>query len=242
MRILIVDDEAPARLRLRALVEEQALGEVVAEAATGREALEAARRAAPHVVLLDIRMPGMDGLEAAGHLASLHTPPAVIFTTAYDDYALQAFEAQAVGYLLKPVRRERLAQALQGAQRLNRVQLDSLRAQRPRARTHISARVHGDIRLVPIEAVHYFQADQKYVTVVGDEGEVLIEESLKALEEEFGERFVRIHRNALVARDRLLALERDRDGRAQLRLRGSACALEVSRRHLAALRRLMRRA
>ncbi len=241
MRIVIADDEAPARSRLRSLVEELQVGEVVGEAANGREALELVERLSPDVLLLDIRMPGMDGLEAAGHLAQLEQPPAVIFTTAYGDYALAAFDARAMDYLLKPIRRERLAQALDGARRLTRSQLAALGQDEggPRARTHLSARVKGTIRLIPVDSVLYFQAEQKYVTVCHREGEVLIEESLKALEEEFAPRFVRIHRNALVARDALEALERDALGRCRVKLRGLQQRLEVSRRHAPTLRRLM---
>jgi len=246
MRILVVDDERLARERLRNLIAELGVGEVVGEAATGREALEMTARLEPDVLLLDIRMPGMDGLETAAHLAKVDHPPAVIFTTAYGDYALRAFETQAVDYLLKPIRKDRLEQALHGARRLNRAQLGAVEeagnrgAPAPRARTHLSARVHGDIRLVPIEEVLYFQADQKYVTVRDQQGQVLIEEALKSLEEEFGERFVRIHRNALVARRALERLERTGAGRYHVKLKGIEERLEVSRRHLSGLRRLMR--
>ncbi len=242
MRILIADDEALARRRLRALVDELQAGDVVGEAANGHEALAQAERLGPDVLLLDIRMPGMDGLEAAGHLAKLVQPPAVIFTTAYGDYALAAFEARAVDYLLKPIRKERLAQALGNARRLTRPQLTALEQEDvgAHARTHLSARVKGTIRLIPVETVWYFQAEQKYVTVCHRDGEVLIEESLRALEEEFGARFVRVHRNALVARAALEALERDGLGRLRIKLRGREQRLEVSRRHAAVLRRIMK--
>jgi len=247
VNILVVDDERPARERLRNLIAELGLGEVVGEAATGREALELTARLDPDVLLLDIRMPGMDGLETAAHLAKLERPPAVIFTTAYGDYALRAFETQAVDYLLKPIRLDRLERALHGARRLNRAQLGAVEeaGREPDhpgggARTHLSARVHGDIRLIPIEEVIYFQADQKYVTVRDSTGQVLIEEALKSLEEEFAERFVRIHRNALVARRALEGLERAGNGRYQVRLEGIEERLEVSRRHLSGVRRLMR--
>lgn len=239
MRILIVDDEPPARSRLRALLGELDAGEVIGEAANGAEALDLVRRHQPHVLLLDIRMPGMDGLETAGHLGRLEAPPAVIFTTAYDEHALQAFQTGASAYLLKPVRREKLAEALRSAQRLNRVQLDALQAATQHARTHISARVHGDIRLVAVEEVRYFLAEHKYVTVGFRGGSILIEESLKALEDEFAERFVRIHRNALVSRAHIRALERTGSGRHRVRLRDVEETLSVSRRHLAALRRCL---
>lgn len=251
MKILVIDDEPLARQRLRNLIGELGVGNVVGEAGTGREALELTARLDPDVLLLDIRMPGMDGLEAATHLAKLDRPPAIIFTTAYGDYALRAFETRAVDYLLKPIRRDRLAQALHGARQLNRAQLGVVREawqeggragerRMVRPRTHLSARVKGDIRLIPVEDVRYFQADQKYITVRYPEGQVLIEEALKSLEEEFGDRFVRIHRNALVAREVLESLEHDGAGRHRVKLKGIEERLEVSRRHLAGLRRLMR--
>lgn len=240
MRILIVDDEAPARSRLRALVEESAAGEVVGEAGHGREALELTRRHQPHVILLDIRMPGMDGIEAARHLARLEAPPAVIFTTAYDEHALQAFQTGAVAYLLKPIRQAKLAEALQAARRLNRVQLEALQAAAGEtARTHISARVGGDIVLVEVAEVRYFLAEHKYVTVGYPGGTVLIEDSLKTLEQEFAGSFLRVHRNALAASAHVQALERTRSGRHRLRLRGVDQTLEISRRHLPALRRCL---
>lgn len=240
--ILIADDEAPARARLRGLIEELELGTVVGEAANGREALDLVGRHQPHVLLLDIRMPGMDGLEVATHLTGLDTAPAVIFTTAYDAYALQAFQARAVGYLLKPVRREKLAEALAGARRLNRVQLEALhRHNKPRpVRSHISANCQGELHLVPIADVRYFHAEHKYVTVGHPGGTLLIEESLKALEQEFADAFIRVHRNALVARAHLYALERGPGGQPRIRLHDVAETFEVSRRHLPRLRQYMR--
>ncbi len=242
MRILVVDDEALARSRLRALLDEMGGHEVIGEAETGREALLRGDKLHPDVVLLDIRMPEMDGLEAARHFARLEHPPAIIFTTAYGDHALEAFEAHAVDYLLKPIRTERLAHALTAARQLNRSQLAMLREEDSgeRRRTHISARVRGNIELIPVADVRYFQADQKYVLVRHAAGQVLIDESLRALEAEFGDRFVRIHRNALVARDALQGLEKLASGQCAVRLRGIEERLEVSRRHLPRVRELLR--
>ncbi|KAA3629241.1 MAG: DNA-binding response regulator [Proteobacteria bacterium] len=242
MKLLIVDDESLARSRLRGLVEQLEGWEVVGEAANGRDALGMIESERPDIVLLDIRMPGMDGLEAARHMAQLEEPPAVIFTTAYGDHALAAFEAQAVDYLLKPIRRERLAQALGRAQRPTRAVLASLHSEavEERARTHLCARYRGALELVPVADVIYFQADQKYVTVRHAGGSVLIEESLKSLEEEFGERFLRIHRNALVAEAHMGGLESESGGHAVIAFRGIADKLEVSRRHLPAVRRRLR--
>jgi two-component system response regulator AlgR len=242
MKILIVDDEAPARARLRSVLEELDDCVVSGEAANGREALQLAASLQPDILLLDIRMPGMDGLEAARHLQSLQQPPAVIFTTAYNDYAVQAFDAHAVDYLLKPVRRERLVDALQHACIPTRLQANALQqaSAAPASRQRICASVRGSLQLIEVDDVRYFQADQKYVTVVTAEGEVLIEETLKALEEEFTGRFVRIHRNALVARDYIAGLERDDEGHGRLKLSGIATTLEVSRRHIADIRRLVK--
>ena len=242
MKILIVDDEAPARARLRRVLEEMDDCVVSGEAANGSEALQLAASLQPDILLLDIRMPGMDGLEAVQHLQSLGQPPAVIFTTAYNDYAVQAFEAHAVDYLLKPVRRERLADALQHARLLTRLQARALHeaSAAPASRQRICASVRGSLQLIEVDEIRYFQADQKYVSVVTAGGEVLIEETLKALEEEFADRFVRIHRNALVARDYIAGLERDEEGHGRVRLSGIANNLEVSRRHIAGIRRLVK--
>jgi two-component system response regulator AlgR len=242
MKILIVDDEAPARARLRRVLEEMDDCVVSGEAANGSEALQLTARLQPDILLLDIRMPGMDGLEAAQHLQSLEQPPAVIFTTAYNDYAVQAFEAHAVDYLLKPVRRERLVDALQHASLLTRLQANALQeaGAAPVSRQRICASVRGSLQLIEVDDIRYFQADQKYVSVVTADAEVLIEETLKALEEEFADRFVRIHRNALVARDYIAGLERDDEGHGRLQLSGVAGTLEVSRRHIAGIRRLVK--
>jgi two-component system response regulator AlgR len=232
MKILIVDDEPPARDRLKRLVEGLEGCECAGEAGNGADAIALAGRLAPDVVLMDIRMPGMDGVEAARHLSRLEVPPAVIFVTAYDEYALQAFETQAVGYLLKPVRREKLADTLQRASRLTKPQLAVLArevAPKPR-RTHLSVRMRGELRLIPVEEVLFFLADQKYVTVRHLGGEELIEESLRALEEEFEPDFVRIHRNALVAARHIASIERSGEGQYAVRLRGYAEELPVSRR------------
>ncbi len=244
MKVLIVDDEKPARDRLRSLLEDMDDCEVVGEAGHGREALVQCDRLVPNVVLMDIRMPGMDGIEAARHLADLDAPPAVIFTTAFNEYAIDAFDAQAVGYLMKPVRAGKLERALTQARRLSGTQLAALAdaTDSPRARTHISARVRDQLRVIDVADILYFQADQKYVSVGLEDGEVLIDDSLVALEDEFGaEHFLRIHRNALVAVRHLSAIEKDGEGGHVVRVHGSEKRLSVSRRHTAALRKLVKR-
>lgn len=242
MRILIVDDESLARDRVKRILQEQNEHELVGEAENGQEALQKIDSLHPDVVLLDIRMPGIDGLEVARHLVDMEEPPAVIFVTAYDDYALEAFKVNAVDYLLKPVRAERLAEALSKALKPNKTQWKTLNRTedgKPKARTHISSRTRRGIVLVPIGDVYYFRAEHKYVTVRHKEGEVLIEDTLKDLENEFGERYLRIHRNCLVAREYLQALEKNSTGQPCIRLRGVPETLDVSRRHLAKVRQIM---
>jgi two-component system, LytTR family, response regulator AlgR len=240
VKVLIVDDEALARARLRALLAEDASHEVVAEADSGEACLALVAKRRPDVVLLDIRMPGMDGIETARHLATLAEPPAVIFTTAYDAFAVQAFDAQAVGYLLKPVRGERLAEALRRAARPTRPQLAALSGAGGAPRPRIAAKLGGALRLIPVDTIRYFQAEQKYVTVCHEGGVDLIDESLKELETEFRESFVRIHRNALVALKYLAAVERDSRGTLLARLDGVTETLAVSRRHASEVRRRIR--
>jgi two-component system response regulator AlgR len=242
MKALVVDDEPLARERMRALLSDIEGIEVVGEAGNGREALDAVAGLRPDLLLLDIRMPLMDGLEAARHLGELETPPAIIFCTAYEDHALEAFEANAVDYLVKPVRGDRLRAAVAKARRWNGEdarRLGSAPGTRSR-RTHLCARVRGSLVLVPVGEIRYLLAEDKYVVVHHARGEVLVEESLKALEDEFGDDFVRIHRNCLVARARLAGLVRAADGRVLANVEGDAASLEVSRRNLPALRKLVR--
>jgi len=238
LKVLIVDDEPPARERLRQLVDDEAGFRVVDEAANGVEAVEKASKA--DIVILDIRMPGMDGLEAAQHINALDAPPAIVFATAYDEYAIDAFDARALGYVLKPVRRARLKAALEQAARVSGQDLSALRD--GATRRAICATAHGEMRVIPIESVAYFCADQKYVSVVHENGEDLIDESLKSLEEEFAERFVRIHRSVIVSVERIDRLERRDDGRTVvvLRDRSDDNVLTISRRHVADVRRRLK--
>ncbi len=244
MRVMIVDDEKLARERLRELLNEIGGHSVIGEAMNGNEAVEKAAELNPDVVLMDIRMPGMDGLEAAMHLMGMDEPPIVIFTTAYDQHALHAFEVNAVDYLLKPIRKDRLAAALDKAKKLTLEQLQDVNAaqESPQARTHISVHLRGNIRLVPVKDVLYFMADSKYVTIRTPSEEHLIEDSLINLEKEFGEKmFLRIHRNALVATDYIKGIEKSTAGNWQVALKGLEKKLDVSRRHAAAVRRWARR-
>ena len=244
MKILIVDDEQPARERLRQILADEPDCEVVGDAGNGLEALELAAKTMPDVVLLDIRMPAMDGIETAHHLNEMDPPPAVVFTTAYDEYAIDAFEARAIGYVLKPVRRARLVGALQHASRLAQATLREAGASLDAQRRHVCAAAHGGLRLIPIDEISRFRADQKYVSVDHDNGQDLIDDSLKSLEAEFGDRFVRIHRGALIAVNRIERIERIANGRNRVVLRDGSQVddkeLIISRRHVAEVKRRLR--
>lgn len=233
MDVLIADDEPLARERLATLVAAIGGHRVVGSVGDGEAAVDASDRLKPHVVLMDIEMPGLDGLEAARQLGTLAEPPAVVFCTAYDEHALAAFEAAAVDYLLKPVRAERLEAALQrAAERL----AGRRGPEAAKGRTHIAARLRGSLRLVPVDEIRYLQAEEKYVVLHHARGEDLVEDSLKSLEAEFAPRFLRIHRNCLVARDQIAELRRTPEGVVQAVLRDGGAALEVSRRCLPGLR------
>ncbi|HCS91754.1 MAG: response regulator transcription factor [Thiohalocapsa sp. PB-PSB1] len=242
MRILVVDDEAPARERLRRLIEDlDGDYEVVGEATRGDEVARLCIEQSADLVLLDVKMPGIDGLDVAEILAGLEPPPAVILVTAYPEYALAAFERKVADYLVKPVRFERLREALERLPITTRAQ----RSAEPEAadahrRAHLSAHYRGGVQTVPVEQVLYLLAEQKYVTVRHADGRMLIDESLKALEQEFPDRFMRIHRNALVASRCLVGLEKCADGTSLAVLAGCDERLPVSRRHLPDVRRFLR--
>ncbi len=238
MNILLVDDEAPARARLAQLIAELPEHRVVGEAESGAQALLLCAQLPVDVVLLDIRMPGLDGLETARLLGAGPAPPAVIFVTAYADHALAAFEVQASDYLVKPVRRERLVQALARQQHRPSPRADGHDAPVAAPRTQLHARLGSMVQVVAVEQVRYFKADQKYVTVRNHEGELLIEDSLVRLEAEFASRFVRAHRNALVAIAYLEALHQ-RGVRHWLQLKDCPERIAVSRRHLRLIRQAL---
>lgn len=239
MRVVVCDDEPLARERLTRIVKEEG-HEVVAQATTGLEAIQAVKQTHPDVILLDIRMPEMDGIRAAKELNELDNPPAIIFVTAYDHYAIAAFKAHAIGYLLKPANREELSQVLNRASTLNSAQLNEIRRlEDPTAtnmRQHIAARTHRGVELIPLEHIYYFTADQKYVQVRHKNGAVLIDETLKELEQEFGDLFFRIHRNALINLAYLEMLEVVDQGQYQVKFKDLPERLAVSRRHLPMLR------
>jgi two-component system response regulator AlgR len=246
MKVLVVDDEKPARDRLKQLLDDEAQYDVVGEAANGAEAVDQAVQLQPDIVLLDIRMPGLDGIETAHHLNALERPPAVVFTTAYDEYAIDAFDARAVGYVLKPVRRSRLTAALEQASRIAPGTLTAVatEAHLSTTRKHICARMHGELKLIPVAEIVCFRAEQKYIVVDHSSGQVLIDEALKALADEFDDDFVRIHRSALVAVRCIDRIEKDADGKSRIFLRDSSQVdnkeLIISRRHLAEVRRRLK--
>jgi two-component system response regulator AlgR len=241
MKILIVDDEKLARERLGLLLEEIGLPyECVGEAGSGEEAVKLCSSLEVDLVLLDIRMPGMDGLEASARIMGLDPAPAVIFTTAYDEHALEAFDKNAVDYLLKPVRRERLEAALNRAQALTRVQLQVVDELQGAVDTYVYSNFRGGVLRIPVEEIYFFRAEQKYVVARHTGGEALLEESLKSLEQQLGSNFLRIHRNALVAKKYLNALEKRADGHFQVCFRDIDNRLEVSRRHLPEVRRWLK--
>ncbi len=237
MKVLVVDDEPLARTRLVAMLQQHDQITDIVEANNGLQAIEQQQKHGSQVVLMDIRMPGMDGLEAAAHLVRLEEPPVIIFTTAYDDHALDAYDLNAIGYLLKPVQKDRLFKSLETANQLSRQQVDELPG---RTRQFISAQVAGNLQMVSLREVYFFRAEQKYVMARHPGGELLIEDTLKQLEAELGERFIRIHRNALVALNKVSALEKTSEGQTLICFKDLDDQLEVSRRHLAEVRKTLK--
>ena len=243
LKIFIVDDEAPARERLKELLGDIAAevpSSIVGEARHGVEALDLLPASGAELVLLDIKMPGMSGLEVARHLGALEQAPRIVFVTAHDRHAVEAFELNALDYLLKPVRAERLAAALRKAAVPAQEQLVKA-AEAPRE--YLSVAERNRIVLVPVRDILFLRAEQKYVTVRTRSREHLIEEPLVALEREFAVRFVRIHRNCLVARAAIRGFERapgeDEEAHWLVQLDGIEERLPVSRRQWPLLRDLV---
>jgi len=239
LRVVIVDDEPLARMVVREYLKPHGGVEIVAECGNGFDAVKAVTELSPDLMFLDVQMPKLDGFEVL-ELIGRSVP--VIFTTAYDQYAVEAFETEAVGYLLKPVRKEKLAHALRHAARISPSRLVKVAetARIEHRREQICARLGEQLRLIPIADIYYFVADQKYVTVKHRGGESLIDESLKTLAEEFAPDFVRIHRNALIAEKQISAVERTDSGQYVVRVRECGDVLEVSRRHASELLRRIR--
>ena len=240
MDVLIVDDEPLARERLARMVAKVADCHVVGEADNAEDALVVLSVCDPDIVLLDVRMPGRDGLSLAHDISALEDPPAIIFCTAFDQYALDAFGTEAIGYLLKPVKAEQLVQVLEKAQRLNKVQRVAAQKiseiSQSNQRSHISAKTRRGVELIALDDVRYFVADNKYVTVYHCNGEHLLDDTLKELEEEFGSRFLRIHRNALVSVNHIEAIERNAQGQYHVRFVDIEQRPSISRRHVSGVK------
>ncbi|WP_456415679.1 LytR/AlgR family response regulator transcription factor [Thiolapillus sp.] len=236
MKLLIVDDEAPARQRLSGLIAGFGDGyEVVAEAENGEQAVALCNEHPIDLVFMDIHMPGMDGLEAAAQISRQPLPPAIVFTTAYSEHALEAFSVQAVDYLLKPVRREKLQAALEKATRLTRPLLQKEEQQE----AWLTSRYRGGVQRIALSDVYYFRADSKYVLVRHKGGEALLEDSLVSLEKRFPDALLRIHRSILVRKAVIAGLEKTPDGGVQLLFSEIEDRLDVSRRHAPLVRKLL---
>jgi len=233
LNILIIDDEQPARDRLRRLLAGMPRFEIAGEAASSAEALERIRELSPDILLLDISMPGMNGMELARVLREGGASPAIIFCTAYQDQALNAFEVEAVDYLVKPVREERLENSLGKARRF-------LGHEDAHGEEHyVRSTVGGKVVLTPVHRVICMISEDKYTTVVHEKGSTVIDESLTELEQKFPVLFFRVHRNALISRKHLRGLTRTREGQTRVLLSGTDRMPEVSRRKVAALRKLL---
>jgi two-component system, LytTR family, response regulator AlgR len=250
LRIFLVDDEQPARERMKEVLgdlSDELPNVVVGEAANGEQGLVLLPALPVDVALVDINMPQMNGIEFARHLANLERAPAVVFVTAHDQYAIAAFEVNAIDYLLKPVRAARLAAALAKARADGAVRREPLEraaaaaGQGPRRFLSVSER--GRIHLVRVAEIVFLKAELKYVTVRTADREFLLEESLASLEGEFHGVFVRVHRSCLVARARVRGFERAVDGDGEgagwaVLLDGVADKLPVSRRQWPAVKAL----
>jgi two-component system response regulator AlgR len=247
LRVFIADDETPARERLKELLGDLAAElptEVVGEAASGLEAVERLPASRAQVLLLDIEMPGMRGLEVARHLAGLELAPAVVFVTAHDRHAVDAFELNALDYLLKPVRAARLAAALRKASAQGPPERARLEKAAGAPREYLSVTERHRIVLVPVRDIVFLRAEMKYVTLRTRAAEHLIEEPLVALEREFADAFVRVHRNCPVARSAVRGFERsggaDEEAHWNVVLDGVPERLPVSRRQWSEVRALVK--
>ena len=234
LKILIIDDEAPARNRLRRMLADVPAVHVIGEAETGQEALRLIPLKEPDVLLLDISMPGLTGMKLAQMLQQERSAPAIIFCTAWSDQAVEAFECDAVDYLVKPVRAERLSLALDKARRF----LGS--SDSGADGSFLRSTLGGKVKLIPVSEVIYLCAEDKYTTVVYLGGKMVINQSLLELESEYADILMRVHRSALVIKKRIRGLEKSPEGRHFLQLDGCDDRPQVSRRNLPAIRKLIR--
>ena len=232
LSVVIVDDEAPAVRRLRRLLEESSLARCVGEAANAAAALEVCRQQRPDLVLLDVEMPGMDGVDLARRLRAMEPALMIVFVTAFERYAVDAFDVQALDYLVKPVRPERLEQSLQRAVRAGKLG--------PRRAATLPARLGEKLIAIPLADIRVLVSEDKYTCVHYLGGEALVEDSLLRLEECFPDLFIRVHRSALVSRAHLRAIYTDEAGHERVEVEQCAVRPEVSRRNLPAVRRLLK--
>jgi two-component system response regulator AlgR len=234
MKYLVIDDEFLARARLREMLLRIEPGAQIYEAENGQQALDMCAKHLPDTALVDIRMPGISGIELVYHFSALQHSPSVIFTTAYSEYALEAFDANAIDYLLKPVQIDRLKRALQKANPITSTQTESLR--KTTRSMHISISQKGKIKLVPIQSICYLKAENKYLLVKTPREEYLLNDSLNNLEGELGDSFLRVHRNALISTEHLEGLEKNEDGQWCVFFRGIPDKVEISRRQTPTIR------
>lgn len=237
--VFVVDDESLARERLKRLVERDNHYQICGEAENGEQALRIIEQVKPDIVLLDIRMPGIDGMEVATKLAQQEHPPAIIFCTAYDEYAIDAFKRQAMGYLLKPVRGEELEKALGQAKHVNQLQLKALQEQRESEEAPFVAHSWKGQELIPFDSIYFFRSEQKYITIVHQHGETISDQTLKELEQSYGEKLLRAHRNTLVNAKHICAMSKDNEGHYHLQLRNTDYKILVSRRHVSELKQII---
>ena len=227
MNVLIVDDEPLARARLKRLLGQSHTSlHVQGEADNGNDALMKIEELQPDLVFLDVDMPGLNGIEVANQLNGLAVPPAIIFITAHPEHALDALQLNAAGYLVKPISVKSLQHALQQLGRLNRVHLQQQQTEK------VTYQLAGTIRSVEIESIFYFNAEEKYTKVVFDQGEALIEDSLKHLEMQYPHHLLRIHRHTLVNKNKIIALHTLKNHQHVIELQGCSAFLAVSRRAL----------
>lgn len=234
--VFIVDDESLARERLKRLIERNCNYQVCGEAENGEQALVRIEELKPDIALLDIRMPGIDGLEVASALAKKPHPPAMIFCTAYDEYAIDAFKKQAMGYLLKPVRGEELESALAQAKHVNQLQLKSIKEQDSNEEAHFVAHSWQGQELLPFDSIYFFRSEQKYLTVVHANGETLSDQTLKELEQAHPDKLLRAHRNTLVNAKHISAMHKSSDSHYYIHIRNTDFRILVSRRHVSELK------
>ena len=250
MKILIVDDEPLARRRMLVHLQDDGMSEfnpeIVGEASNGEEGLSMALQLRPDVILLDIRMPGLDGLQVARHLSLMGEAPSIIFTTAYDEHAMAAFDAQAIGYLLKPVRQQKLIDSLRRAAQLSEKQISDVEVQDlPQKRDRFCLNKRGQLTMIPLSNIRYFMADQKYVSLFIYQGgtwrEEVIDDTLKELENEFLSDFLRVHRNALVSKKFVEKLTRDDEGHYHVHIKDLPETISVSRRQVKEVKTLLKK-